>query len=78
MVKTLHFLAMSSPVSYHAIAEASYHYIFVSPVADCDILFLFMCHVSATHYLRPTHCVNMCMFLSCRLSRVYTLVMEVS
>ena len=33
--------------------------------------------VSATRYLHHTHCVGICKFRSCRLSRVYTLVMEV-
>ena len=53
------------------------YYIFVSLVSYCDPLFVLMGLVSATRYLHHTHCVGICKFRSYRLSRVYTLVMEV-
>ena len=48
-----------------------------SLVLYCDLLFVLMGLVSATRYLHHTHCLGICKFRSCRLSRVYTLVMEV-
>ena len=49
--------------------------ILVSPISDSDLWFLLTGHVSATHHCRHTHCVDMYMFLSCRLSLDQTLMM---